>query len=287
LLIKVVSIKLVNARKFLQDETRRSYKTTNEIVNIDIGRQTASPNNGKVKLLEKDLEMYKTMIPLIFLLVTAIGLGQVDYGKQREQMVNTQLKARDITHKATLNAMLKVPRQQFVPKEIRTYAYSDGPLPIGQGQTISQPYIVAFMTQELRLKPHYKVLEVGTGSGYQAAVLAEIVDSVYTIEIVEKLGVKAKNLLKALRYDNVTVKIGDGYHGWEEKGPFDAIMVTAGAETIPGPLLEQLKDGGRMIIPVGPHNSVRQLVRVEKKDGKIKTKNVMAVRFVPFTREDN
>ncbi|MEN8788285.1 MAG: protein-L-isoaspartate(D-aspartate) O-methyltransferase [Flavobacteriaceae bacterium] len=213
-------------------------------------------------------------------------LAQDDYPIQRKAMVETQLKARDIHDRATLVAMGKVPREQFVPKEYRIYSYKDGPLPIGEGQTISQPYIVAYMTQSLNLKPGQKVLEVGTGSGYQAAVLAEIVDSVYTIEIVKDLGLRSRALLKALGYHNVQVKIGDGYHGWPEKGPFDAIVVTAGAEVIPQPLIDQLKEGGRMIIPVGPHQGVRQLVRLEKKKGKITKKNVMAVRFVPFTRSD-
>lgn len=183
--------------------------------------------------------------------------------------------------------MSKVPREQFVPQEVRFYSYTDGPLPIGEGQTISQPFIVAYMTQVLKLKPGDQVLEVGTGSGYQAAVLAEIVDSVYTIEIVEKLGIKSASLLKSLGYHNVKVRIGDGYHGWPEKGPFDAIIVTAGAEYIPEPLIEQLSDGGRMIIPVGPHRGIRQLVRVIKRDGKVKKKDLMAVRFVPFTRADD
>lgn len=216
-----------------------------------------------------------------------LGCGQTDYPSQRMTMVNTQLKARDIYDRSTLTAMSEVPREQFVPKEYRLYSYSDGPLPIGEGQTISQPYIVAYMTQALRLKPEHKVLEVGTGSGYQAAVLAEIVDSVYTIEIVEELGIRARKLLESLDYDNIEVKIGDGYHGWPEKGPFDGIMVTAGAEYIPQPLVEQLEEGGRMIIPVGPHGGVRQLIRVEKKGGKIKTKELMAVRFVPFTRKED
>ena len=226
---------------------------------------------------------------ILFLLVGSIGNGhcQTDYPAQRKSMVNNQLKARDIYDKATIAAMSKVPREQFVPQEVRFYAYTDGPLPIGEGQTISQPYIVAYMTQALRLKPRHKVLEVGTGSGYQAAVLAEIVDSVYTIEIVKKLGIRSRNLLKSLGYKNIEVRIGDGYHGWEEKGPFDAIMVTAGAETVPLPLIEQLKEGGRMIIPVGPHRGVRQLVRLEKKDGKVRTKELMAVRFVPFTRAED
>lgn len=201
-------------------------------------------------------------------------------------MVESQLKARDIYDRATLEAMSTVAREQFVPKDVRLYSYSDGPLPIGEGQTISQPYIVAYMTQALKLKPYHRVLEVGTGSGYQAAILAEIVDSVYTIEIVEKLGIKSRNLLRSLGYNNVQVRIGDGYHGWPEKAPFDAIIVTAGAEYIPQPLIDQLKNGGRMIIPVGPHRGVRQLVRVDKKDGKVKKKELMAVRFVPFTRKE-
>ena len=214
-------------------------------------------------------------------------LVQDDYAIQRKNMVETQLKARDIYERATLAAMAKVPRERFVPEEYRSYSYTDGPLPIGEGQTISQPYIVAYMTQALGLKPHHKVLEVGTGSGYQAAILAEIVDSVYTIEIVRPLGLRSRALIKSLGYHNVQVKIGDGYHGWKEKGPFDAIMVTAGAETIPQPLVDQLKDGGRMIIPVGPHKGVRQLVRLDKKNGNIRKKSLMAVRFVPFTRSDD
>ncbi|GAA4271577.1 protein-L-isoaspartate(D-aspartate) O-methyltransferase [Aquimarina gracilis] len=199
-------------------------------------------------------------------------------------MVTNQLIARGINDPATLRAMRKVPREAFVPKSIREHAYQDNPLPIGQGQTISQPYIVAFMTQILQLKPNYKVLEIGTGSGYQAAVLAEIVRSVYTIEIVEELGVSAKKVFQKLGYTNVITRIGDGYNGWEEHAPFDAIIVTAGIEEIPQPLLDQLAEGGRMIIPVGPSNQ-RNLVLVTKKKGKIKTKKVLPVRFVPFVRE--
>lgn len=225
---------------------------------------------------------------LTFCFIFSAGLlsAQDDYQSLRASMVKTQLKARDIYQKATLDAMLKVPRHAFVPENVRPYAYTDGPLPIGEGQTISQPYIVAFMTQALKLKQEDRVLEVGTGSGYQAAVLSEIVDSVFTIEIVKPLGQRAGNLLKTLGYDNVVVRIGDGYHGWKEKAPFDAIMVTAGAEEIPEPLLEQLTDGGKMIIPVGPHRGVRQLVLLTKTNGKIKRRNLMAVRFVPFVRQE-
>lgn len=202
-------------------------------------------------------------------------------------MVKIQLEARGIKDPATLRAMRQVPRQQFVPENIKKYAYADSALPIGNGQTISQPYIVAFMTQELKLKPEHCVLEIGTGSGYQAAVLATIVDSVFTIEIIAALGISAEIRLQRLGYDNIAVRIGDGYQGWPKKAPFDAIIVTAAVETIPEPLLDQLAEGGRMIIPVGPSDSVRQLVLVTKKNGKIRTKKRLAVRFVPFTRDKN
>lgn len=221
---------------------------------------------------------------LLIMLVSSKLIGQDVYRQQRDHMVKIQLQGRDIKDEATLNAMRRVKRHEFVPRELWDRAYTDGPLPIGNGQTISQPYIVAFMTQILKLQPEHAVLEVGTGSGYQAAVLAEIVDSVYTIEIIEELGLRARNKLKSLGYPNVLVRIGDGYHGWPEKGEFDAIMVTAGAEEVPEPLLEQLKDGGRMIIPVGPHSAVRQLVLIERKGNKYKSRSMMAVRFVPFTR---
>ena len=225
------------------------------------------------------------LIPVIVLFMGCGSLlSQTDYRVQREQMVKNQLQARDIKDFATLSALLNVPRHEFVPENLRIRAYSDGPLPIGNGQTISQPYIVAFMTQALHLKSGHRVLEIGTGSGYQAAVLAKIVDSVYTIEIVEDLATSAKKRLKDLGYPNVIVKFGDGYHGLPSKASFDAIMVTAGADSIPQPLIDQLKVGGRMIIPIGPHHGIRQLVLVTKKKNKILTKNLMPVRFVPFTR---
>ena len=224
---------------------------------------------------------------LKMLLGFSLSFGQEpDYTSLRLQMVSEQLEARDIYSRSTLEAMEAVPRHLFVPKAQRPYAYVDGPLPIGHQQTISQPYIVAFMTQALRLKKTDKVLEVGTGSGYQAAVLAKIVDSVFTIEIVEPLGLQAKKRLARLGYDKVTVRVGDGYHGWPEKAPFDAIMVTAGAESLPQPLVDQLADGARMVIPIGPHGGIRQLVLVQKKKGKIKTTELMSVRFVPFTRKN-
>ena len=222
---------------------------------------------------------------LILFLFFALGFQQkTDYKAAREKMVNSQIKARGIQDPYTLAAMRSVPRHKFVPKEIIDKAYHDSPLPIGYGQTISQPYIVAFMTEIINPKKDFKVLEIGTGSGYQAAVLAHIVDSVYTIEIIEALFIQSKMRLDDLNYDNILVKNADGYHGWEEKGPFDAIVVTAAAEFVPPPLIKQLKEGGKMIIPVGTPFTTQQLLFVEKKGGKIKTKNLMFVRFVPFTR---
>ncbi|TQO36381.1 protein-L-isoaspartate(D-aspartate) O-methyltransferase [Arenibacter algicola] len=217
---------------------------------------------------------------------SGILIGQNDYVMQREQMVKTQLQARGIKDPLTLYSMTNVPRHEFVPKNLVEYAYRDGALPIGSDQTISQPYIVAFMTETLKLKSTDRVLEIGTGSGYQAAVLGKIVDSVYTIEIIKDLAMSAKSRLKNLGYHNVVVKWGDGYHGWPEKAPFDAIMVTAGAEAIPQPLLDQLKDGGHMVIPVGPSDNVTYLVSVLKKKDRIITKELFPVRFVPFTRNE-
>ena len=212
-------------------------------------------------------------------------MGQESFETQRQSMVNTQLLERGIDDPATLKAMLKVERHEFVPPAMKPYAYADSALPIGNGQTISQPYIVAYMTQELKLEPGHRVLEIGTGSGYQAAVMAVMVDSVYTIEIVEPLGIEAGQRLMRLGYHNVTTKIGDGYHGWPDKAPFDAIMVTAAVdEEIPPALIDQLADGGRMIIPVGDKYLGRNLVLVKKKNGKVKIKKRIPVAFVTFTR---
>jgi protein-L-isoaspartate(D-aspartate) O-methyltransferase len=205
--------------------------------------------------------------------------------KERMQMVARQIAARGVTDPATLEAMRKVPRHLFVPAEAELYAYDDRPLPIGYGQTISQPFIVAYMTAILNLKKEHSVLEIGTGSGYQAAILAEIVKEVYTIEIVGPLGIRARDLLDS-RYDNIDVKIDDGYFGWSEHAPFDAIIVTAAAGQIPPSLIQQLRGGGRMIIPVGSPYQVQQLMLVEKtNEGKIRTTGVMPVRFVPFRRK--
>ena len=207
------------------------------------------------------------------------------YKSEREEMVKTQIEARGIKNPLVLQAMRSVHRHRLVPQNQRANAYQDRPLPIGDGQTISQPYIVAYMTDLLDPRKGMKVLEIGTGSGYQAAVLAEIVDEVYTIEIVEKLGRRAQNDLKKMGYDNIHVRIGDGYAGWQEHAPYDAILVTAAAPKIPQPLIDQLKEGGRMIIPVGPVGQLQELVQVEKVDGKARTKSLLPVRFVPFTRD--
>jgi protein-L-isoaspartate(D-aspartate) O-methyltransferase len=178
--------------------------------------------------------------------------------------------------------MEKVPRHDFVPVRFRTHSYQDSPLPIGLGQTISQPYIVAYMTEVLDLTAGDRILEIGTGSGYQAAVLAELVKAVYTIEIIPELGKRAKSTLEKLQYTNIHVKIGDGYKGWPEMAPFDAVIVTCAPEQIPNALVDQLKEGGRMIIPVGKEGGVQKLVKVIKQDGKALTQAVMHVRFVPM-----
>jgi protein-L-isoaspartate(D-aspartate) O-methyltransferase len=185
---------------------------------------------------------------------------------------------------AVMRAMASVPRHEFVPQRQKVHAYENRPLPIGYGQTISQPYIVALMTDLLDLSKEDKVLEVGTGSGYQAAILNELTPNVFTIEIIEPLGKKAIETYKRLHLDNINVRIGDGYFGWEEQAPFDAIIVTAAADHVPPPLVKQLKNGGRMVIPVGSRFFVQQLVLVTKDDkGKITTKQMLPVRFVPLT----
>lgn len=211
---------------------------------------------------------------------------EADFSGARNRMVSEQLTGwgRGITNELVLAAMGKVPRHEFVPVELRGEAYADGPLPIGHGQTISQPYIVAFMTEILDPKPMDRVLEVGTGSGYQAAILAELVSEVYTIEIVEPLGERAAADLKRLNYTNVHVRVGDGYQGWPEEAPFDSIIVTCAPEKVPQPLMEQLKDGGRMIIPVGDRG-VQELVLLQKQNGELNQKAVLPVRFVPMTGE--
>ncbi len=210
--------------------------------------------------------------------------SDADYASRRREMVLTQIAppARDVTDRRVLAAMEKVPRHEFVPAHLRDQAYEDCPLPIGHGQTISQPYIVAFMTEQLAPKPTDRVLEIGTGSGYQAAVLAELVAAVYTIEIIEPLGRQAMADLARLGYTNVCVRIGDGYQGWPEAAPFDAIIVTCAPDHVPQPLVDQLKEGGRMVIPVGPLGD-QQLYVLEKREGTVKRRAVLPVRFVPMT----
>ena len=206
------------------------------------------------------------------------------YDRQREEMVRTQIAARGVSHAATLRAMRTVPRHLFVPPAWTDAAYNDHPLPIGYGQTISQPYIVAYMTELVKPQRGQRVLEIGTGSGYQAAVLAEIIDTVYTIEIITELAQQASQRLAALGYKNIVVRNADGYYGWAEKGPFDAIVVTAAAEHIPPPLVAQLKDGGVMVIPVGTPFLVQMLTLVEKRGEAYTTRSLIPVRFVPLTR---
>ncbi len=199
-------------------------------------------------------------------------------------MVERQIKARGISDKCVLNALLKVERHLFVPEAYQNDAYDDCPLPIGEGQTISQPYIVAYMTEVLKLNKTEKVLEIGTGSGYQAAILAECAKEVYTIELVQILGNRAEKLLLHLGYKNILVKVGDGYKGWKEYAPFDAIIVTCAPTHVPEPLKEQLAEGGIMVIPVGG-SFVQELVILTKKNGKLAQRDVFGVRFVPMKKE--
>jgi protein-L-isoaspartate(D-aspartate) O-methyltransferase len=212
--------------------------------------------------------------------------GRGDFARFREAMVASQIVDRGVRDPAVIRAMRKVPRHLFVPESYRASAYADHPLPIGEGQTISQPYIVAFMTEALRLKPADRVLEIGTGSGYQAAVLAEIVKDVYSIEIVESLGKRAEQTLSELGYPNIHIKIGDGYKGWPEKAPFDSVIVTCAPEQIPEILIDQLREGGRMIIPVGSAWAVQRLVVGVKTGGRLETQEAMLVRFVPMVGDD-
>jgi protein-L-isoaspartate(D-aspartate) O-methyltransferase len=225
---------------------------------------------------------------VIGILAGAAGCHAEDdarFTERRNAMVREQIEAGGVKDAKVLAAMRKVPRHEFVPAAWRNRAYDDRPLPIGEDQTISQPYIVAFMTEQLALKPGERVLEVGTGSGYQAAILAELVKDVYTIEIVEPLGKRAAETLKRLGYAGVHVRIGDGYQGWPEAAPFHAIIVTCAPNAVPKPLVDQLAEGGRMVIPVGEFGDLQQLVVLRKEDGKLVTKRTLPVRFVPMTGE--
>src|SRR5437870_376317 len=221
---------------------------------------------------------------LVIATLAATACGQSDFAAERQRMVRQQLVARGINDARVLGAITKVPREEFVPPESRAASYEDGPMPIGHGQTISQPYIVAFMTEQLRPKASDRVLEIGTGSGYQAAILAGLVKDVYTIEIIDALAKDAEATLRRLGYKNVHAKVGDGYRGWPEYAPFDAITVTCAPDHVPQPLTDQLKDGGRMIIPVGGFGN-QELYLLEKQNGQLQRRAVLPVRFVPMAGE--
>jgi protein-L-isoaspartate(D-aspartate) O-methyltransferase len=226
---------------------------------------------------------------LIVAAIAVVGCGQSpttasDFALQRQRMIQQHLIARGIKDGRVLATMEKVPREEFIPPESRSDSYEDGPLPIGYGQTISQPYIVAFMTEQLRLNPADRVLEIGTGSGYQAAVLAGLVADVYSIEIIEPLAKNAEATLQRLGCNNAHVKLGDGYKGWPEEAPFDAIIVTCAPDKVPQALIDQLKEGGRMVIPVG-ERFAQELYLLEKKNGQVKQSVTLPVRFVPMARE--
>jgi protein-L-isoaspartate(D-aspartate) O-methyltransferase len=238
------------------------------------------------------MHRFRVPVPVLLLFLLPLWAGgsldsqsQADagYARARRLMVEEQLAARDITDRRVLKAMGDVPRHLFVPPEVRSQAYADYPLPIGEGQTISQPYIVALMTQCLGLKGGEKVLEVGTGSGYQAAVLAELGARVYSIEINPVLAERARRTLEELDYANVAAKAGDGFFGWPAEAPFDAIMVTAAPEKVPPALFDQLKEGGRLIIPLGRADFLQVLTLFTKKNGKPVAREILDVRFVPMT----
>lgn len=218
-------------------------------------------------------------------MISGIGLYAGDNGfkLRRERMVKKQLELRGIKDKAVLSAMRKVKRHLFVPSDLKDFAYADRPLPIGYEQTISQPYIVAYMTEAARLKPEARVLEIGTGSGYQAAVLAEIVSKVYTIEIIEPLAESAKERLKDLGYDNIEIRFGDGYKGWKEFAPYETIIVTAAPPTIPDLLLDQLAIGGRMVIPIG--SVFQELYLITRTETGYDRESLLPVRFVPMVHD--
>ncbi len=235
----------------------------------------------------KSIRFIFILISSLLYIVSACSGEDVskDFTKQRNLMVTTQIESRGVKSKKVLEAMRKVERHMFVPKEYKSAAYEDHPLPIGEGQTISQPYIVALMTEVLNSDGTRKVLEIGTGSGYQAAVLAEIFQSVYTIEIIDVLGKRAEKTLSDLGYKNIKVKTGDGYKGWEEHGPYDAIIVTCAPSHIPEPLKNQLAEGGRMVIPVGEKYH-QELILLTKEKGILKQIEIIPVVFVPMFGEN-
>lgn len=230
---------------------------------------------------------FRTWLSLVIFIVSSIcfGITPEELKEKKEIMIKRHLKARDITSKEVLRAMREVPREEFVLTWNRELAYADRPLSIGYGQTISQPFIVAYMTELLNLQKEARVLEIGTGSGYQAAVLAEIVDEVYSIEIIEELYLKSSKLLRRLGYKNVKTSLGDGYYGWEEHAPYDAIIVTCAAKSVPPSLIRQLKIGGRICIPVGAPFSLQRLFLVTKHSKTdIRAEVISYVSFVPLVR---
>jgi protein-L-isoaspartate(D-aspartate) O-methyltransferase len=216
--------------------------------------------------------------------MTAAQNNETDLRARRDEMVEQQIRQRGVTNARVLAAMRSVPRERFVPTELRAQAYEDGPLPIGSGQTISQPYVVAYMTEALDVEPAHKVLEVGTGSGYQAAVLSELVREVYTIEIVPELARRAETVLRDLNRTNVHVRAGDGYAGWPEQAPFDRVIVTAAPQELPRPLVDQLAAGGRLVVPVGSQGGPQWITIVEKTSAGVTERRTIPVQFVPFTR---
>lgn len=225
---------------------------------------------------------------VLFFLLFSISCTQNDpnFDRLRKLMIKNQLQSRGIRDDAVLKVMRSVERHNFVPENYRDRAYSDGPLPIGHGQTISQPYIVAFMTEQLQVSSQHKFLEIGTGSGYQAAILGELAKHVFTIEIIPELAEGAKNILNHLSYKNITVRAGDGYKGWPEEAPFERIMVTAAPAEVPQKLVDQLASGGRMILPVGAQFLVQYLWVIEKDDqGTVTKEKILPVRFVPMVKE--
>lgn len=250
------------------------------------------------RTIEPREEMHMPRSPLMIfgaIMATLFGAhessaagGMSAYAAERADMVERQIADRGVRDQRVLSAMRKVPRHEFVPAAEKRHAYRDSPLPIGEGQTISQPYIVALMTELAEPDESDRVLEIGTGSGYQAAVLAEIVEHVYTIEIEPVLAQQARQVLEKLGYRNVTVRAGDGYAGWAEHAPFDIIIITAAPDHVPQPLIDQLEPGGRMVVPVGPILATQQL-RVLEKDstGKVTSKVVAPVRFVPLRRNSD
>lgn len=256
-----------------------------------LGRNFSARSASALSLLAPALQSIGPILYLLIFFAAPAQAGIADSPRQdqtdsfaaaRRVMIERDLRGRGIKDARVLGAMEVVPRHLFVPENLRAFAYDDRPLAIGAGQTISQPYVVAFMTGLLELKPSDKVLEIGTGSGYQTAVLAELTAAVYSIEIVPLLKERASKVLDALGYKNIEIKLGDGFFGWEERGPFDAILLTAAAPTIPDPLWRQLRDGGRLVMPLGEERRTQKLIRVRKSADKQVIEDFSDVLFVPL-----